>query len=149
MVIFILLLAIAEIFLAFMLGRFQMQKFGVELVTLISVLGGFVYGAIVGLVLGIVFSILHYLLSQSFGQYLFYSIPMFGLIGFIAGLLPYSNIIFLGIVLSLVYNIITALIGGFASGDFGGELVWSGTDFIMNFILFFLFVPIVENYRII
>lgn len=135
-------LIISEVALALVLGLLRLQRFGFELITVTAVLGGFLYGPATGLTLGIVLSISHYLLSQSFGPYIFYSVPMFGIIGFLAGTLAGMNIIFLGIILSLVYNLVTASLGTIASGNVFGELMWSGFNFAINFILFTQVVPL-------
>jgi hypothetical protein len=134
-------LIISEIVLAISVGLLNLQRFGFELVTVTAVLGGFLYGPTTGLTLGIVLSIFHYLLSQSFGPYIFYSVPLFGAIGFLAGTFAGSNIILLGIGLSLGYNLATSTIGSLLIGDIAGELMWSGSNFAINFFLFTQVIP--------
>jgi len=137
-----LFLIVSEIILALVLGFFHLNKFGFELVTVTAVMGGVVYGPTTGLSLGIILSIFHYLLSQSFGPYIFYSIPIFGAMGFLAGMFLGVNIVFLGIAISLVYNSITTSLGVLSTGNIAGELLWSGSNLAVNFILFTQLVPL-------
>jgi len=137
-----LFLIVSEIVLALVLGFFHLNKFGFELVTVTAVLGGVVYGPTTGLSIGIILSIFHYLLSQSFGPYIFYSVPIFGAMGFLAGMFPGVNIVFLGIGISLVYNAMTTTLGTLSSGHIAGELLWSGTNLAMNIFLFTQVVPL-------
>lgn len=137
-----ILLIVSEIVLALVMGFLHMQKFGFELVTVTAVLGGFLYGPTTGMSIGIILSIFHYLLSQSFGPYIFYSIPIFGAVGFLAGMFAGSNIVLLGIGISLVYNAMTTTLGTLSTGNLFGELLWSGTNLALNLILFTQFVPL-------
>lgn len=143
----ILILTIASMVIAFFVGEFEIKKFGIELVTLPVVLGGFLYGSFTGAVIGIVLLTIHFILSRNLGPYVIYCVPMMGIVGFLAGSSAVSgwfggNIVVIGIVLSLLYNLVTGGIGSITY-NFFSELMWSGTNFALNFVLFTKFAPII------
>jgi len=49
----------------------------------------------------------------------------------------------LGVSLSALYNVITGAIGTVMFGDFFQELVWSGSNFALNYALFTAVAPAV------
>jgi len=135
----------AELALAFFLGEWQLRKIGIELVTFVTVLVGFVYGPSAGLVMGGVLVALHFVLARNLGAHLAYCIPAMALIGFLAG---YGGawslgVAVLGVLLSALYNIVTGAIGTAMFGDFFQELVWSGSNFALNYALFTAVAPVV------
>jgi hypothetical protein len=138
----------AEIIVAFFVGEFELKKLGIEMVTLIAVLSGSVFGPTVGLVIGGVLSALHLALSRALGPYIIYCIPAAALIGFLAGYAPFSaafggNVVLMGIVLSVVYNMITSGLGIWISGNFFGDMLWSITNVTLNYVLFTAIAPAV------
>lgn len=144
----ILMLIIAELVLAFFIGGFDLKRIGIELVTLIVVLAGMAYGPLVGLVLGIVLLTFRFILTRGLGPYIVYCIPAMGIVGLIAGYAAIGNwfggdITIIGISLSLLYNLITGGLGTLTMQDFFDELVWSGSNFVLNFILFTNVAPII------
>ena len=144
----ILMLIIAELVLAFFIGEFELKKIGIELVTLIVVLAGMLYGPIVGLILGIVLLTFRFILTRGLGPYIVYCIPTMGAVGLIAGYAAIGNwfggdVAIIGISLSLLYNLITGGLGCLTMQDFFEELVWSGSNFALNFILFTYVAPII------
>ncbi len=144
----ILMLIIAELVLAFFIGGFDLKKIGIELVTLIVVLAGMAYGPLVGLVLGIVLLTFRFILTRGLGPYIVYCIPAMGIVGLMAGYASIGNwfggnITIIGISLSLLYNLITGGLGCLIMQDFFDELVWSGSNFVLNFILFTYAAPII------
>ena len=139
------MLVFAGLALAFFLGEWQLRKVGIELVTFISVLVGFVYGPSAGLMIGGVLVALHFVLACNLGAHLLYCIPAMALIGFLAGYgdaWPFG-VAMLGVSLSALYNIVTGAIGTAMFGDFFEELVWSGSNFALNYALFTLVAPAV------
>jgi len=143
---FVLVVAVfAELALAFFLGEWQLRKVGIELVTFVTVLVGFMYGPSAGLVMGGVLVALHFVLARNLGAHLVYCIPAMALIGFLAGYggaWPFG-VAMLGVSLSALYNIVTGAIGTAMFGDFFEELVWSGTNFALNYALFTAVAPAV------
>ena len=143
----IVILAIAAMVVAFFVGELEIKKFGIELVTLTVVLSGFLYGSLTGVVVGVVLMTMHFILSRNLGPYVVYCVPMMGIVGFLAGSATVSgwiggDIATIGIALSLFYNLVTGGIGSITY-NFFSELVWSGTNFALNFVLFAKFAPII------
>lgn len=144
----ILMLAIVAMALAFFVGELELKKFGLEFVTLTVVLAGMVYGPVVGAGLGVVLVTLHFILARSLGPYVVYCIPAMGAIGLLAGWAMAGawfggGIATTGIVLSLLYNLITGGLGSLILQDFFEEFVWSGSNFALNFVLFAKVAPII------
>jgi len=137
------LIIFAELVLAFLLGEWQLRKIGVELITFVTVLVGFAYGPAAGLVMGGILITLHFILARNIGAHLVYCIPAMALVGFAAG---YGHalqlgIALLGVSLSALYNVVTGAIGTVMFGDFPDELVWGGTNFALNYVLFTAAAP--------
>lgn len=144
----ILLMVAAAVVLAFFVGEFELKKFGVELVTFITVLTGFLYGPMVGLIIGTFLLIIHFILARSLGPYVIYCVPTMAVIGLLAGYAGTGgwfggDVALVGIILSLIYNLITGGLGTIMFGDFFDELLWSGTNFALNFILFLKIAPMI------
>ena len=141
-------LIVAEIVLAFFVGVFELKKIGIELVTFTTVLAGVIYGPIVGLVMGLFLVTIHFILTKSLGPYIGYCIPMMGIVGLLAGYGAAGSwfggdITTLGILLSLTYNLVTGGLGTVILKDFFAELVWSASNFVLNYVLFLKFAPII------
>jgi len=142
------LLIVAELVVAFFVGELDLKKIGLELVTFITVLAGVVYGPLAGAVMGIVLLMLHFVLTRNLGPYVAYCIPAMGVIGLIAGYASSfgavgTDIAVFGVMLSLLYNLITGGLGSLMLNDFFEELVWSGSNFALNFVLFSAFAPVI------
>jgi len=89
-----------------------------------------------------------FILTRGLGPYIVYCIPAMGIVGLIAGYAAIGNwfggdITIIGITLSLLYNLITGGLGTLTMQDFFDELVWSGSNFVLNFILFTNVAPII------
>jgi len=143
--VFVLLIA-AELVLAFFLGEWQLRKVGIELVTFVTVLVGFAYGPSSGLAIGGALLALHFVLARNLGPHLVYCIPSMAAVGFIAGYhaaLPFGSVAMMGVALSAMYNLLTGAVGTLMFNDLPDELVWSGTNFLLNYMLFTLVAPTV------
>ena len=144
----IALLVVTSAVIAFFIGQFELKKFGIELVTFTTVLSGFLYGPLVGMVVGAFLITVHLILAKSLGSCVLYCIPTMAVVGLLAGYAVAGgwfggDIVMVGIILSLVYNLITAGLGTIVLGDFFNELLWSGTNFALNFVLFLKIAPAV------
>ncbi len=144
----IMVLVMIEIAMAFFIGEFELRKFGFELVTLVAVLTGYLFGPGVGGIMGLALLSLHFILTRSFGAYVFYCVPAMGAVGFLAGSSVFTgwlggDIALIGIMLSLLYNLVTGGLGSFLFRDTFDEMLWSGTNLLFNLILFYRFAPIV------
>ena len=144
----VFLLIVATVVVAFFVGQFELKKFGIELVTLTAVMSGFLYGPMVGAAVGAFLLTVHLIVAKSLGSYVLYCIPTMAVVGMLAGYAAGGgwfggDIVMVGIILSLVYNLITAGLGTIVLGDFFNELLWSGTNFALNFVLFLKIAPAV------
>ena len=140
---FIAAIIIAEIALSFFLGRMEIRQFGIELVTLATVLSGALYGPMAGALVGGVLLSMRFVLTKGLGGYVLYCVPMMIVIGAVSGysVAFFGGIAVAGIVLSGIYNLVTASLGTAVMNDFIQEAVWSGTDFAINVFLFWYVAP--------
>ncbi len=144
----ILLLTALSVVVAFFVGEFMVRHVGIELVTFTSVFTGFLFGPVVGFFFGCVLLAVHLMLSKLLGPYVIYCIPMMGVVGMLSGYAGAGgwfggNIALIGIMLSLLYNLVTGTLGTIFSGNFFKELMWNGTNFALNFVLFAKVAPII------
>jgi hypothetical protein len=144
----ILVLSALSLVVAFFVGEFMIRNVGIELVTFTTVFVGFLYGPATGFLFGMVLLIIHSILSRMLGPYVIYCIPMMGIVGFLSGYAGAGgwfggDFVLIGIVLSLIYNLVTGTLGTIFGGNLFKELLWNGTNFMMNLILFWKIAPIV------
>lgn len=142
----VLVLVAATTVVAFFVGEFQLKKFGIELVTFTAVIAGFVLGPSAGLAIGTLLMTVHLVLARSLGPYLFYCVPTMAMIGLLAGYAAAggwfgADFVLTGIMLSLLYNAVTAGLGTVLFADFFDEMLWSGTNFALNVLLFSKVAP--------
>ena len=114
---------------------------------LTGILTGFVYGPSIGFMVGFILSILHSILTRSLGPYIIYVIPAMGLLGMFGGYAGLGNwfggnITMIGIVLSFLYNLTTGGLTAIITGETFKNILWNGTNFILNIILFIRIAPI-------
>lgn len=143
----ILVLAAVSLVVAFFVGEFMIRNVGIELVTFTTVFVGFLYGPTTGFLFGAMLLTVHLILSRMMGPYIIYCIPMMGVVGMLSGYAAAGgwfggDFVIVGIVLSLIYNIVTCGLGTFFGGNFVKELVWNGTNFALNLLLFAKFAPL-------
>jgi len=144
--VFVVLVA-AELVLAFLVGEWELNKIGLELVTLISVLAGFAYGPMAGASMAAVMVVMHFVISRSLGPYVAYCVPMMAVVGALAGYahvwFPAAGIATVGVALSALYNVVTGGLGTTLSGSPFEDLLWGGTDFVLNYLLFTAAAPLI------
>ena len=141
----IFMIIVTELVLSFFIGQFELRQFGIELVTFVTVLSGVLYGPVIGLAVGMVLVTLRFIITKGLGPYVAYCIPMMGVVGLLAGYSAsfFGSVATAGIVLSVAYNLVTASLGTLMMHDFFEELLWSGTNLIVNVALFSYVAPII------
>lgn len=144
----IMVLTALSLILAFFVGEFYIRNVGIELVTFTTVLTGFLYGPMTGFMFGMLLLTMHSILARMLGPYIIYCIPMMGIVGLLSGYAGVGNwfgsdFALIGILLSLIYNLVTGTLGTIFGGNFLKELVWNGSNFIMNLILFARVAPMI------
>ena len=144
----ILVMSALSLVVAFFVGEFMIRNVGIELVTFTTVFVGFLYGPTTGFLFGVLLLVIHLILSRMLGPYIIYCIPMMGVVGLLSGYAAAGgwfggDFVIIGIVLSLIYNLVTGTLGTIFGGNFLKELVWNGTNFILNTLLFWKVAPVV------
>ena len=129
--------------LTMIVRTFHLRILGIELVTFLTILAGYLYGPETGMVVGIV-SILFHLIGggYSFGLYYLCILPTYVLIGLLAGVWSAQPITSLGIDLVLLVNGINFLFTLLVTpGGLARHVPFVITDVLFNVMLFTLFAP--------
>ncbi len=131
-----LLLAFAFI-LSFFIQRFGLRMIGIELVTFVSVVAGFVYGPFVGITIALVLIIFHLLVSGYFGIYFAWVIPEYPIAAYIASTMTGQGIISVGILIVIGLNVINIFLTAIAyRQNIGKYFLYAVTNVLLNVILF-------------
>lgn len=140
-------LIIFEIAVALFVGKYDLNP-ALELVTFIVVFAAFKFGATLAIWLGVFLVFVHYLLAHNLGPHLAYMMPSVALVGWFAGAAFTNNWLngdfyTIGLLCSILYNAVTAIIGSMLESDIEEELFWGGVNFGLNLLLFWKVGPIV------
>ena len=131
-----ILLAVAFV-LSFFINKFGLRAIGIELVTFIAVITGFVYGAFVGVAVALVLITFHLLVSGYFGIYFAWVIPEYPVVAYIASAMAGQNIVFVGIFITVALNIFNIVLTALVyRQNMGKHLVYAASNIVFNVILF-------------
>jgi hypothetical protein len=110
---------------------------GFEFVMFTTVITGYTYGIKIGMIMGGLCMVINYISENRFSMYFIMTIPLYMLFGYIAARFNNIPIITLGIILTLVYNLMTVFIGmGLMGAKARGILIFSLTNILFNVYLF-------------
>ncbi|MFC1648221.1 hypothetical protein ACFL1B_02060 [Nanoarchaeota archaeon] len=139
---------IFDIFLRFTLRPiYRTFPVGIELVTFNTVVAAIALGPIAGVICGLIFGMTYYGIIFSFNStYQLINIPAYGLLGYLAASLPISSMVWLGVILSGMYALVTSI---FILFFFGGRiekcLIFIISNVMFNYWVFTHASPIVLN----
>ena len=124
-------------------GTTPLYKFGLETITLFTVLGSIIGGPSTGLLLGVCMITLHLICTATVGVFILWAIPLYGLMGLIAGLAgPTVPIETLGMSLTIGYHVACVLLGLlFESSKIIKYFFYAGSNILLNYVLFHYFAP--------
>jgi hypothetical protein len=115
------------------------KKFGLEFVTFTTVIAGFTYGAAFGFITGILLVIIHEMTTHRISGFLFYVVPVFGIVGALASIFSNVNILFLGMGLTLFSHAIFILGRTLTSRFPVAYIPYFLINVAINFVLFSTF----------
>ncbi len=119
------------------LKKLKRHHIGIELITFVTVLSGFAYGPKIGAIVGASAMVCDYVFSGRLSYFSLVTVPTYALIGVAAGMLSGMNIVSLGIMMVLFYNIFTsALIFRFLGGDLDKCIRFGVSALIFNLVVF-------------
>jgi hypothetical protein len=136
-------LVVAAFLLTLFIRTFHLRMFGIELVTFLTILAGYLYGPDTGMLVGMV-SILFHLIGSGyfFGLYYMWVVPSYVIIGMLAGLWSAEPIDSLGVMLVLTLNGVNLLFTLLLSpSEIGRYIPFALTDILFNVMLFILLAP--------
>ncbi|MCD6575617.1 MAG: hypothetical protein J7K73_00465 [Nanoarchaeota archaeon] len=102
----VLLLFAATFAVSYFGQKTKLKKFGLELATFTTIITGVSFGAIPGIIAGVLTILFHDLLTGRISLYLVVVVPTFGLIGAIASVYPHTNLLVLGVGLTIFSHLI-------------------------------------------
>ncbi|MCP3682694.1 MAG: hypothetical protein GY861_08400 [bacterium] len=147
--VFIVIFIGLNVLMGIFLRAFKRNHMGIELVMFSTVLSGAVFGAKIGMIVGGITMALDYISSARISYFSIVTIPSYIAAGGLAALLHSMGygIIFIGISLTLAYNLITniGIIGGVLGGDILKCLRFSVTNIAFNVLLFWRLAPFFEK----
>jgi len=140
------ILAVISVFSTFY-KRFMRVPPAVELVTFSTVMVGIAYGPVAGGVFGAVITLVAEIANSGIDAFIVGYIPARAVIGVVSSFFPAANIVRLGVLMSLLYNLISQPLYAFQSDI---ELRMKLFAFLtinvpFNFIVFSLLGNIVKN----
>ncbi len=144
----IFLLIVSTIAVSYLAQKMKLKKFGVELVTFTTVVTGVSFGALPGAVVGVLLMIIHHIITKRIGFYWVIVMPVFGLIGALAGIYPHANLFVLGIGLTLFSHLVYIIFQKIMFKSSGKYLFYLALNLLFNAVLFHNFAKIVVNLTI-
>lgn len=146
---FFLVIALATILLAVVLGFFQPVKYiGIELVTLSTMLIGVVYGPVIGGIYAFTILLVHLILGRYYmGPYLSWVIPEYILLGVLSGIFRTSIFGPLGVSFIIGLNLLSLFFTFVVENDrVAKELPYAIGNIAINSALFLQFFSSVVNF---
>lgn len=146
----IMILALLEVTLALFMNEYDLNP-AIELVTLPTVITAYMFGITVAFWFGTIMTLIHYILSCSICHDVLYIAPSMGIAG-IAADTAFSmgwlngDISSIGIMASVIYNVITSLIGSVTTGDVIEEIFWSIINLSINAVIFVKIAPLILQF---
>ncbi len=142
-VFFVLAFILVNTVLAYVLFPFKEFLFGIDLTMLAAVLCGTAFGWKAGLLVGLLSSILKLTAQQSFSIYGLIVMPLYAIIGTVAGIIgPAADIFTVGLAAIVFHSFMTTVFSMFMfSGNFMKVVVFLVTNVPMNLFLFYYFAP--------
>jgi len=134
--------------ISYFIGMFQMSKsIGIELVTFTTFLAGFAFGPTTGAAIGLILITIHLIIGHfAFGPYIFWTIPLYIMLGILAGTLTGFEFVTLGIYSMLAINIISMILTAITYyQNLVNYIPFSITNIIFNLMLFLQFGPAIYS----
>lgn len=136
------LLAVLTLVLSYAVQRTHIKRFGIEMVTLTTVVIGVSFGALPGAISGIIMIMLHDVITHKIQPFWIVVVPMFGVIGAIAGFYAYANILLLGIGLTLLSHFVFVMFQTITNHFPAKYLPYAVANICFNACLFYAVAPV-------
>ncbi len=89
---------------------YAQMGYGFELILLVTVISGIAYGSVAGMIVGGLSITLGYILSRRLSIFSIVTVPSYMIIGFLAHYFSNYNIVTVGVLFAILYNMIVSLI---------------------------------------
>jgi len=118
---------------------------GLEFVTMSTILVGAAYGPVAGILMGVIGRLIEAFSTKRFFS-LPVTLPLYAVLGYIAGTFTGGNIVLFGIILSVVYAILSgALTLLFLGGRPSKVITFCIAEIIINTLFFINLSPVIMN----
>ncbi len=112
---------------------------GVEAVMFCTVITSITFGPVTGSIMGALLMTINYIGEKRFSQYFPLTLLLYAIIGYAAFYIQISNIIVLGLILTVIYNIVSSIIVYFFGANMRTVLVFNLVNILFNLFLFSTF----------
>lgn len=141
-VLLILALYLTHIALAFIRKTLRLSTVGIELTLFSTVSIGSIAGPVIGAITGFIFIITEYATRKKFSKYMILTIPLYTLIGIIAGGIGHESIIMAGILITVSYAILMFFLSGLIGASKIRMAIFGLTNIAWNTLLFIKIAPL-------
>lgn len=117
--------------------------YGLELVLVCTVASSMALGPKIGMTMGILLMVVNYIGERRPSDYFAVTITLYALIGYFSYYLRSYGIIYLGISLSLIYNLISFMVSKLLGAKISSLVFFSVINILFNIVIFSLYGNIV------
>ena len=136
-------LIILHAVLSFAFKRLKKYRIGMETVMLLTITSAFAYGAKTGAIMGAAAMLLDYIFSMRFSYFTIVTTGTYAAIGYAAAFFAQYSIATVGMVMVVIYNIVTTFtIVNFMGGHIDKCIRFGMTNFLWNIALFSSAAPL-------
>lgn len=113
--------------------------YGIEIVMFSTIIISYNFGSIIGSFMGVFLMALNYIAEKRFSKYFIITLPLYFTIGYTAYFFKNFDIVFIGIIYTILYNLISTIISIKMGARKTGLIVFNIINIVFNSILFIFF----------
>ena len=136
----------ANIAASWFIKKVKVSWLGFEVVLLSTVFAGAAFGSVAGVIMGVLCILIFYVVSRKNLKYFFITVPLYAFIGFISSSIPLEHFVGWGIVITLLYNVVSFLVSKAAGARTSSIILFVVTNILFNISFFTRFGPLLVSY---
>ena len=142
---FLLILNFLFAFLKKKIPKMRMGKYflGIEIIMFCTVITSISFGPKIGAIMGSLLMLINYIAERRVSQYTIITLVLYSAIGFSAFYFKHIDIITLGLIITIIYNVLSAIIVSFLGANMKTMFVFGIVNTLFNLFLFSNFGPLV------
>jgi len=119
--------------------------FGIELIMFCTVLTSVSFGSFIGATMGALLMVVNYIAERRFSKYFLVTVPLYMVIGYFAYFFRSYDIVLLGIIITIAYNIVAYLLTSFFDPNIRTLVIFNMINIGFNVFLFYVLGRIFYN----